>query len=44
MMSESLLFSITAWGEPGGKLVTCRRDSEQTLSRDKFTWVERVES
>ena len=28
----------------GGKLVADRRDSEQTLSRDKFIWVDREEA
>jgi len=29
--------------KPGGKLVAYRWDGEQTLSQDKFIWVERVE-
>ena len=28
----------------GGKLVAYRWDGEQTLSQDKFVWVERVEN
>ena len=30
--------------KPGGKLVAYRWDGEQTLSRDKFIWVDREET
>jgi len=30
--------------KPGGKLVAYRWDGEQTLSQDKFIWVDRVET
>ena len=30
--------------KPGGKLVAYRWDGEQTLSRDKFIWVDREEA